>query len=235
MFKKLFFDKKYVWLSDFVYGGIDGSVTTFAVVAGVYGANLSAVIVIILGLANLIADGFSMALGKYSSDKAELERIDRVRRLEYESIKVKPEEERQEIRDILSKQGFAGKCLECATAVITKDNDIWVDLMMKHEFHIIDERIYPERSAIVTFLAFIIIGFTPLVSYIFIPSTPDNADLLFTITSVLTLVALFAVGAIKSRFTDRSWWMSGIGTAAIGGSAAAIAFVVGYLLRGLAA
>ncbi len=234
MFKKLFFDRKYVWLSDFVYGGIDGSVTTFAVVAGVYGADLSAVIVIILGLANLIADGFSMAIGKYSSDKAELERIQKVRRLEYESIKEKPEEERQEIRDILTKQGFSGKCLECATSIITKDDDVWVDLMMKHEFHIIDERIYPERSAAVTFIAFIIIGFIPLIAYIFIPSTPGNSDMLFFTTSVLTLIALFIVGAIKSRFTDRTWWISGLGTVAIGSVAATIAYIVGFLLRGLA-
>lgn len=234
MFKKLFFDRTYVWLSDFVYGGIDGAVTTFAVVAGVHGAELSAVIVIILGLANLIADGFSMAVGKYSSDSAELERIQKVRRLEHESIHTKPEEERQEIRDILSKQGFSGKCLECATKTVTKDEDVWVDMMMKHEFHVSDEAIYPERSAVVTFIAFNTVGFVPLIAYIFIPSTPENASMLFFVTSILTIVALFAVGAVKSRFTDRTWWMSGMGTAAIGGSAAAIAYLVGFLLRGLA-
>lgn len=234
MFKKLFFDRTYVWLSDFVYGGIDGAVTTFAVVAGVHGADLSAVIIIILGLANLIADGFSMAVGKYSSDKAELERTHRIRRLEYESIKNKPEEERQEIRDILTKQGFTGKCLECATGVVTKNEDVWVDLMMKHEFHVSDEAIYPERSAIVTFLAFNTIGFIPLIAYLFIPITTENSDTLFFLTSFLTLGALFTVGAIKSRFTDRPWWLSGAGTAALGGTAAAIAYLIGFLLRGLA-
>lgn len=67
--------KKYRWLPDFVYGGIDGSVTTFAVVAGVKGADLSVAIILILGFANLFADGFAMAVGKYSSDKATLQHM----------------------------------------------------------------------------------------------------------------------------------------------------------------
>jgi predicted membrane protein (TIGR00267 family) len=67
--------KKYRWLPDFVYGGIDGSITTFAVVAGVKGASLPISIVLILGFANLFADGFSMAVGKYSSDRATLQHM----------------------------------------------------------------------------------------------------------------------------------------------------------------
>ena len=68
-------EKKYRWVPDFVYGGIDGSVTTFAVVAGVKGADLSISIILILGFANLLADGFAMAVGKYSSDKATLQHM----------------------------------------------------------------------------------------------------------------------------------------------------------------
>lgn len=60
-------------LRDFIYGGIDGAVTTFAVVAGVAGAGLSATVVIILGVANLIANGFSMAVSNYAATRAELQ------------------------------------------------------------------------------------------------------------------------------------------------------------------
>ena len=60
-------------LRDFIYGGIDGAVTTFAVVAGVAGVDLAATVVIILGVANLIADGFSMAVGNYVATRAELQ------------------------------------------------------------------------------------------------------------------------------------------------------------------
>jgi VIT1/CCC1 family predicted Fe2+/Mn2+ transporter len=67
--------KKYNWLPDFVYGSIDGVVTTFAVVSGVQGASLSTTIILILGFANLFGDGFSMAVGKYLSDKAQLDHL----------------------------------------------------------------------------------------------------------------------------------------------------------------
>lgn len=65
------FEKTY--LPEFVYGGIDGAVTTFAVVAGAIGASLSPGIVLILGLANLLADGFSMAISNYLSTKSQVE------------------------------------------------------------------------------------------------------------------------------------------------------------------
>ena len=65
------FQKKY--LPEFVYGAIDGSVTTFAVVAGAIGASLSAGIILILGFANLFADGFSMAISNYLSTKSQNE------------------------------------------------------------------------------------------------------------------------------------------------------------------
>ncbi|MDP3970857.1 MAG: VIT1/CCC1 transporter family protein [bacterium] len=225
---------KYVWISDFVYGGIDGSVTTFAVVAGVQGAQLSTAIILILGFANLFADGFSMAIGKYSSDKAELERIKKIKRLEYESIKGKPAEERQEIKDILAGSGFSGDCLDCATKVITKDKKIWVDMMMKYEFNVADETIYPVKSSLTTFFAFNIIGIIPLLSYLFKPLLPFGDNSIFVLTIVFTLFALFIVGAVKSRFSDQKWWLSGLETLIIGGVAASLAYLIGFLLKGLA-
>ena len=82
--KKLFFNKEYI--GEFVYGGIDGAITTFAVVAGAEGASLGISVVIILGLANLIADGFSMSVGNFFSTKAEKDNFDKHRQLEYWEI-----------------------------------------------------------------------------------------------------------------------------------------------------
>ena len=88
------------YLSDFVYGGIDGSVTTFAVVAGIVGASLSPSIVLILGFANLFADGFSMAVGNYLSTKSKKEYIEKIRKAEEVSVHRIPDEEREEIKEI---------------------------------------------------------------------------------------------------------------------------------------
>lgn len=224
---------KYNWLPDFVYGGIDGAVTTFAVVAGVVGANLSTPIILILGFANLLGDGFSMATGKYLSDKAELERMQFQRRIEEKSILEKPEEEKKEIQTILRSFGFKGEELKHATAVITKNPVAWVNLMMNHELNIIEENIEPAKGALATFAAFIIIGLVPLMGYVLQRYLPIDSKYLFPGTTFSTLFALFLVGTVKSRFSDKSWIVTGLETVIVGGFAASIAYFVGYLLRNL--
>lgn len=95
-------------LRDAIYGGIDGSVTTFAIVAGVAGAGLSPFVIVALGLANVLADGFSMAAGNYSGTKAELDNARRLRRIEEEHLRRFPEGERRELREILRAKGLSG-------------------------------------------------------------------------------------------------------------------------------
>lgn len=221
---------KYNWLPDFVYGGIDGAVTTFAIVAGVVGAGLSTPIILIMGFANLIADGFSMAVGKYSSDKAELDRIRAIEADEQRSIEEKPKEEREEVKQILKQFGFSGANLRQAQRVITSNKDAWVHLMLHHEFHILEDNIQPKKGALATFVAFNLVGLVPLLGYLLQLIIPMNDSGVFMATCVATLVALFLVGVVKTRFTDQKWLWGGLETAAIGGIAAAIAYGLGALL-----
>lgn len=223
----------YNWLPDFVYGGIDGAVTTFAVVAGVTGANLSVPVILILGFANLFADGFSMATSKYLSDKASLETFEKIRQIEFRHLKEKPDHERQEVVEILQKYGLKGDALEKATAQITANPAAWVDLMMRNEFNMTQENVSPIKGSIATFIAFILIGFIPLVGYTFQAFLPMGQANIFWATCVFTLLALFIVGAVKSRFSMRSWFISGLETVFFGGIAASLAYLVGYLLKGL--
>lgn len=225
---------RYNWLPDFVYGGIDGSVTTFAVVAGVVGANLSTPVILIMGFANLFADGFSMATGKYLSDKAELDRIMQIKEAEEKSILEKPHEEKSEIREILRSFGFKGQDLSRAEKVITSKPKIWVKLMLTHEFNVIEENINPAMGALTTFAAFNIVGLIPLLAYVVEPIFGwTDPRIAFWITSVATLAALFLVGTVKSRFSNRHWLITGTETMVIGGFAASIAFFVGELLSKL--
>jgi VIT1/CCC1 family predicted Fe2+/Mn2+ transporter len=227
-------DGHYPWMVDFVYGGIDGAVTTFAVVAGVAGAHLSVPTILILGFANLFADGFSMASGKYSSDKAEIEQYERIRQIEYRHLKDKTEHERQEVVEILQTYGFKGEDLVNATRVITSNPDAWVDLMMRHEFNMTLENVKPMQGALTTFFAFLTIGFIPLIGYTFKAFLPLHPDQIFLATCVMTFIALFIVGAVKSRFIIRHWLLAGLETALIGSLAATVAYLVGFFLRGLA-
>jgi VIT1/CCC1 family predicted Fe2+/Mn2+ transporter len=116
-------DKKPNYIRDWVYGGIDGTVTTFAVVAGVVGAQLSAKIIIILGIANLIADGLSMAAGNFSATKTEIDDRARIREVERRHIKDVPDGEREEVRQILLAKGLTGKSLDDAVAAISSDEN----------------------------------------------------------------------------------------------------------------
>ncbi len=223
--------KAYSWVSDFVYGGIDGTVTTFAVVAGVEGASLALPIILILGFANLFADGFSMAVGKYSSDRADLERYEKIKNVEMSHIKKHPECEKKEVRKIMGEYGFDGKDLSRATEIVTSSPKTWVDIMMRNEFHLTKENIHPLKGAFITFFSFVVMGFIPLIVYILNSVFHFLEDYLFFLSSLATLIALFIIGSVRARFTLRNWVFSGLEVAFVGGCAAAIAYFVGFFLK----
>ena len=120
-------------LRDFIFGAIDGTVTTFAVVSGVSGAGLPAGVLIILGVANLVADGFSMGISNFLGTRAEQQQRARTRRDEEYQIRTVPEGEREEIRQIFASKGFSGAELERVVEVITSDDERWVSVMLREE------------------------------------------------------------------------------------------------------
>ena len=107
-------------LRDFVYGAIDGIVTTFTVVAGVAGAGLATRVVLILGAANLAADGFSMAISNFLGTKSDEQRRQRIRRQEEQHIAVVPTGEREEVRQILTGWGLDKELLEGVVDAVTR-------------------------------------------------------------------------------------------------------------------
>ena len=168
------------YLAEVIYGANDGIVTTFAVVSGVAGAALNPSIVLVLGLANLFADGFSMGMSNYLSRRSELD---------YQrSVRETGSEDETGLAD--------GKT--------------------------------PQRTAFVTFLAFVVAGSAPLIPYVI------DLDPLFPLSAVFTALAFFVVGASRSLVTERRWFYNGVEMFAVGMAAAAVAYGVGVLLRGVA-
>jgi VIT1/CCC1 family predicted Fe2+/Mn2+ transporter len=222
------------YLQDFIYGAVDGAVTTFAVVAGVAGASLDETVVIILGGANLIADGFSMAVSNFLGSRAERQQRERARRQEERHIRVVPEGEREEIRQIFAAKGFEGRDLERVVDVITSDPELWAETMMSEELGFGSNPKNEYRAASATLIAFLTIGFLPLMVYVYDLAAPGNVENPFTWSAVMTGVAFFVVGALKSRFVDQSWWRSGLETLAVGGLAAVLAFAAGAFLQEVA-
>jgi len=213
-----------------VYGANDGIITTFAVVSGVAGADLSITTVLILGFANLIADGISMGASDYLGSKSEADYYKREKKMEQWEIKNIPDEEREEIRQIYAKKGLEGKDLERVVEVITSDDKRWVDVMMKEELGLVEEPVSDARkSGLVTFASFVVAGFMPLASYVFFAQTTDP----FRLSVLITGVTLFAVGATRTLVTKRSWWRAGIEMFAVGMAAAIAAYFIGWFVKGI--
>lgn len=220
--------RSHSYLGDAVLGGIDGCVTTFAVVAGAIGARFPALVVIVLGLANLIADGFSMAVGNYLGTKSQREAVAKARRIEAREIEAVPEGEREEIAQIFARKGFEGETLERIVAVITADRELWLDTMLTEELGLQLEGPSPWKAGLVTFAAFLVVGLVPLLPFL-LPGLP--AERTFTLSAVVTAIAFVAVGLVKGAVLERSLLRSGAETLLTGGGAAGLAYVIGAWLR----
>ena len=216
------------YLRDWIYGGIDGSVTTFAVVSGVVGARLSPWIILVMGFANLLADGFSMAASNFLGTRAEHEDLKRLEAVEYRHVDLAPEGEREEVRQIFRNKGFAGEDLTRLVDLITSDRTRWVRTMLTEEYGLQQEVRSPWLAAITTFSAFLVCGLVPLLPYLFGSSDP------LVLSLIMTGGVFFAIGSVKSRWSPAAWWRSGLSTLAVGAIAASLAYAVGLLLNHLA-
>jgi len=215
------------YLRDLVFGGIDGAVTSFAIVSGVVGASLSSGIILVLGIANLLADGFSMAASNYSATRSDLEKREHLIHVEHKHLQLYREGEKEELRQILSGYGYKDMELEVALNAIQANPQLWVELMLKGEYGVTSIPQSPVKSALATWSAFVFCGSIPLLPFLL---RFQNA---FTLAMVMTGFVFFFVGAIKTRWTRRHWLTSGIETLAVGSLAALIAYVCGVVLAGI--
>jgi len=217
---------------DFIYGSIDGAVTTFAIVAGVIGADLSPIIILILGFANLFADGFAMAAANFQASKARNEFIQMKRKQEEWEIDNLEDQEKEEIREIYRGKGFKDELLEDVVRIITSKRKVWVDTMMKEELGLIEDEKDPIHSSVSTFVGFNLVGLIPLIPFMIFMMVGielNGEAFVYSIAGVCT--AFFLVGMIKGKIVKKSMIRSGINTLIIGGIAAIVAYLVGYGLN----
>ena len=222
------------YLKEVIYGGNDGIVTTFAVVAGFGGAmshasveTIGTLAVIIFGLANLLADAASMGLGNFLSLRSEADLYYSQRKKEAYEIKHKTEFEYKETIDILQHRGISSGDAKQFADLYRKNPEFWIDFMMDYELKIPDPRgENPLVNGLMTFLSFLFFGSIPLLPYFLLPPN----DTAFHISIGTTLSALTLLGTLRWWVTRESWRRCTGETVLVGGVCAVLAYSVGWIL-----
>jgi VIT1/CCC1 family predicted Fe2+/Mn2+ transporter len=223
------------YLKEIVYGGNDGIVTTFAVVAGFIGAQQGSNIipagymtVLLFGLANLFADGTSMGLGNFLSIRSEQDQYKKERQIELSHMETQKEIELAQTRLLLENEGFEKEQARTLANIFSTNKKYWADFMMTYELKMAEPSENPILSGVATLLSFIIFGTIPLVPFIFMDSS-QNA---FYFAIGATISALFLLGLLRWRVTKLSMFRSIGEIILIGGLSASIAYIVGTFFKG---
>lgn len=224
------------YLREVIYGGIDGIITTFAVVAGFSGATLSGdtttqltfLVVLLFGLANLFADGVSMGLGNFLSVRSDQHVYMAEREKETQEVRDSTDMEFEETVTIMLQKGFSEEDANTLATIYKKNEDYWVDFMMTHELEMSDPRgDNPLLTGLATFVSFLLFGIIPLIPFIFLGGLNPSTAFIFSIIG--TFFALVLLGLLKWRTLGAKLWSSLFEVLIVGGAAAVIAFFVGSL------
>jgi len=213
---------------EIVFGFNDGSISTLALLSGVTGGSLSHALAVIAGVSGVVAGAISMGIGAFISSKSEIEHhrseIERERR-EIEEV---PEIEKEEILQIYrNKAAFTEEELEAIMNRITIDKNTWLDVMMKEELGLFEERFEkPTKLALIMFFAFLVGGLLPIIPFAFVGSAIDG----LIIAAIVTFSSLFAIGVWKTTFTNRHWLISGLEMVFFGVLATVIPYLIGDLI-----
>lgn len=220
------------YLGEFVYGGLDGCVTTFAVVSGAVGAGMSTNVIIILGFANLLADGFAMSIGAFLSSRSRKDNFNKRLEEKIALLGTHGQDAKEELRRVYEAKGVTAPILDKLIDVLTKDKKQWAGELLGED----DNLVVDDRSAIyialATYCSFMLIGLIPLLIYV-LDLFITVGDNLFLYASLLTVVGFIIIGWLKTHITQTSLFRGVTETFLLGAIAAIVSYVVGDLLEHL--
>lgn len=212
---------------DMIFGMNDGLVSTLAFVAGVFGAVTNPYIVLLSGIAELFAGTISMGAGAYQSSKSELEVLEKESRRDRAKKKRTPEEEREELVRFYQEEGFKRGEAEAIVDKITIKKEWTAQLGSLEELGLAPKELgSPVKSGVLCGLSFAIAAVVPILPFAFPCLSCMDA---LIVSTIATVIALFGVGAMKTIFSRKSWFRSGLEMMIIGASAAAITYIIGTL------
>ncbi len=217
------------YLKEIVYGGTDGIITTFAVVAGFSGASLgsgnvitlSFLTVLLFGLANLFADAFSMGLGNFLSIKAGRD----IYKNQFEMLLNKIDEEADDTKKLLNETNMSASDIKNQISIFKSNKVYWAKWLMQYKYKIEDSsNVNPIYTGLATFISFIIFGAIPLIPFTLVS---ENTSIAFTYSSLGVVIALCLLAILKWKVVDTGLLRSILEMVVIGGTAAIVAFLVG--------
>eukprot|EP00814_Leptocylindrus_danicus_P005135 CAMPEP_0116019472 /NCGR_PEP_ID=MMETSP0321-20121206/9259_1 /TAXON_ID=163516 /ORGANISM="Leptocylindrus danicus var. danicus, Strain B650" /LENGTH=276 /DNA_ID=CAMNT_0003490053 /DNA_START=39 /DNA_END=866 /DNA_ORIENTATION=+ len=224
-------------LKAIIFGGLDGILTSFAIVAGAAGGNLTSQVVLILGFSNIFADALSMGVGEFLSSKAHNEWVLSERKREAWEMENYPEGEVEEMIDIYTSRGMTREDATTCITTMSRYKDFFIDVMMMEELNLqLPEEDHVKeslREGVVMFCSFAFFGAFPLLGYVlvplFFPQVENDEDALFVVACCVTGVVLFVMGSVKSVFSAAHWFTSGMETLLLGGACASLAYTIGQV------
>jgi len=215
-------------LRDFVIGISDGLTVPFALAAGLSGAVPSNNIIVIAGLAEIVAGTISMGLGGYLAGRTEIEHYEGEQKREAREVREIPHKEEEEVREILAAYGLSPAVQSQVASELSKDHEKWVDFMMRFELGL--EKPDPRAaflSALRIGLSYAAGGLIPLSAYFFLPTPLEGLK----VSALLTLACLLVFGYFKARFTGQNPWKGAATVTLIGLAAAGAAFGLARLFN----
>ncbi len=212
-------------LRDVIYGFNDGLTANFGLIAGMIGAQAGAPVILISGMAGLIADALSMGSSGYLAAKSEQEVYDNERQMEAEEIKYMPELETEELALIYENRGMDAEASKALAADVMKDKDKALEEKVKLELGFSDHPINPLKEAWLTGVATAIGAFIPVFPFFF-----WHGPLAIRLSFAVAMLAHFGVGAARSIFTGRGLLRSGFDMFIVGFGVAALGYVIGELV-----
>jgi VIT1/CCC1 family predicted Fe2+/Mn2+ transporter len=227
------------FLKPLIFGGLDGILTAFAIVAGAAGGSMPIPVILVLGFSNILADALAMGVGEFLSSKAENEWILSERKRENWEMENYPQGEIREMIDIYEDRGMSREDATKVIETMAKYKDFFVDVMMAEELALQvpeeDHKVESMKEGVVMFCAFASFGSLPLLGYVVIPALfpSSGEDVLFTAACIITGLVLFGMGCVKSNFSAANWFISGMETLLLGGACATVAYTIGQFVDGL--
>ena len=208
----------------------DGLTVPFALAAGLSGATSTTGLIIIAGIAEIAAGSIAMGLGGYLAGRTEIDHYNSELKREHEEVEKMPQQEKEEVKDFFAHLGLSEEVQQQAVEEMSRDKDKWVDFMMKYELGLDkpDEK-RARKSAFNIGISYIVGGIIPLSPYFLVTDVITGLK----ISAGITLICLFVFGYFKSKITGVSPFGGGIRIMLIGAIAAACAFGIARLIKGI--